>query len=434
MTTKAEILAATAAYFKEHHAPAKFVAGESYIPASGKKFDYKEGMALVNAALDFWLTEGEEAHEFERLFAAYLGTRHAVLCNSGSSANLLAVTSLTSYLLKSKQLKRGDEVITLAAGFPTTVNPIIQNGLIPVFIDIQIPTYNYNPVMLEEAMSEKTKAVIFAHTLGNPFNVEYLEQAKSRWDNVYVIEDTCDALGSTYDGRMCGTFGDISTFSFYPAHQMTVGEGGMVCTNSPMLDKIIHSFRDWGRDCWCAPGKENTCGKRFAWQLGDLPDGYDHKYCYSHIGYNLKATDLQAAVGREQIKKVPSFVEKRRENWQYLSDGLADFRDYFILPEATYRSNPSWFGFVLTIREPKQISCNHLTSWLEQRKIGTRKIFAGNILKQPAYQNIEHRVVGQLNKTDYAMSNSFWIGVHPSLGKKQLDYMIDQIGLYIKTR
>lgn len=433
MTTKAEILAATALYFKENHKPPKFVPGETYIPASRKMFDYKEGMSVVNAALDFWLTEGKETHEFEKSFARYLGVRYGVFTNSGSSANLLAITALTSYLLKSKQLKKGDEVVTVAAGFPTTVGPIIQNGLVPVFIDIQVPTYNFNPVMLEEAMSEKTKAVIFAHTLGNPFNIEYLEQLKSRWDDIFTIHDCCDALGAEYDGRMVGSFGDISTFSLYPAHQMTTGEGGMVCTNSPMMDKIVHSFRDWGRDCWCDTGKENTCGKRFDWQLGDLPCGYDHKYIYSHIGYNLKATDLQAAIGNEQIKKIPSFIEKRRENWVYLRSGMLDLEKYFILPEATYRSNPSWFGFVLTVREPKQISCADLMRWLEEKKIGTRKLFAGNILKQPAYQNIEHRVVGQLNRTDYVMENTFWVGVHPSIGKLELDYMIEKIHEYVKT-
>lgn len=420
-------------YFKENHVSPPFVAGESYLPASGKKFDEREGMSLVNAALDFWLTEGKEAYEFQRMFAKYLGVRHAILCNSGSSANLLAVSALTSHLLQSKQLKRGDEVVTLAAGFPTTINPIIQNGLIPVFIDINIPAYNYNPVLLEEAMSEKTRAIIFAHTLGNPFNVEYVEQLRARWDNVFLIEDSCDALGAEFDGKKVGSFGDLATFSFYPAHQMTTGEGGMVVTSSPMMRKIVDSFCGWGKDCWCIPGKDNTCGKRFDWQLGDLPQGYDHKYIYSHIGYNLKATDLQAAIGKEQIKKIPSFVEKRRENWAYLYNGLEDLSEYFILPEATYRSNPSWFGFVLTIRNPEQINCSDLTRWLEERKIGSRKMFAGNILKQPAYQNIEHRVIGILNKTDYVMENTFWVGVHPSLDKPQLDYMIEQLHSYIKT-
>ena len=431
MVTKQDILMLVSEYFRENHVPPPFVAGETYIPASGKKFDDKEGMSLVNSALDFWLTEGKETYEFERMFANYVGVRHAILCNSGSSANLLAVSALTSYLLQSKQLHKGDEVVTLAAGFPTTVNPIIQNGLVPVFIDIQLPGYNYNPVLLEEAMSEKTRAIIFAHTLGNPFNVEFLLQLKARWDDVYLVEDVCDGLGSEFDGKKCGTFGELATFSFYPAHQMTTGEGGMVVTNSPMMRKIVDSFCAWGKDCWCDPGKDNTCGKRFDYELGTLPKGYDHKYIYSHIGYNLKATDLQAAIGQEQIKKVPSFVEKRRENWSYLYNGLADLAEYFILPEATYRSNPSWFGFVLTIRDPKQINCSDMTRWLEDRKIGSRKLFAGNILRQPAYQNIEHRIVGLLNKTDYVAENTFWIGVHPSLDKHQLDYVIEQIHSYV---
>ncbi len=380
--------------------------------------------SLVDSSLDFWLTTGRFAAQFEKQFARWFGVRTATLVNSGSSADLLAVTALTSPKLGERRLKAGDEVITVAAGFPTTVNPIIQNGLVPVFVDEHIPTYNIDVTKLEEARSEKTRAIVIAHTLGNPFNLGAVTEFVKKYD-LWLVEDCCDAVGATYNGKKVGTFGDLATVSFYPAHHITMGEGGCVLAEKPMLKTIVESFRDWGRDCWCEPGKENTCGKRFDWQLGELPCGYDHKYTYSHIGYNLKMTDMQAAVGVSQLKKLPEFIEKRRANFHALYAGLKDLEEFFILPEATPGSDPSWFGFPIAVRPSAPFNRNQVIAFLESRKIATRLLFAGNLLRQPAYQGIKHRVVGSLENTDFIMNQVFWIGVYPGITPQMLDYMVD---------
>jgi CDP-6-deoxy-D-xylo-4-hexulose-3-dehydrase len=346
------------------------------------------------------------------------------LVNSGSSADLLAVTALTSPKLGARRLQPGDEVITVAAGFPTTVNPIIQNGLVPVFLDEHIPTYNIDVTRLEEARSERTRAVVIAHTLGNPFDVGAVTEFVRKYD-LWLVEDCCDAVGATYAGRKVGTFGDLATVSFYPAHHITMGEGGCVLAEKPMLKTIIESFRDWGRDCWCEPGNANTCGKRFDWELGELPYGYDHKYTYSHIGYNLKMTDMQAAVGVSQLKKLPEFIEKRRANFRALREGLQDLEEFFILPEATPRSEPSWFGFPIAVRPEAPFNRNQAIAFLENRKIATRLLFGGNLLRQPAYQGIRHRVVGLLENTDFIMNQVFWVGVYPGINSEMLTYMVD---------
>lgn len=419
-------------YYQAKWPAQEFVPGETPVQISGRVFDADELVHLTDSALDFWLTTGRFAIEFERSFAQFLGLRHAVLCNSGSSANLLAISSLTSPKLGDRQLKPGDEVITVAAGFPTTVNPIIQNGLIPVFLDVELGTYDVNVNQLEEAISPRTKAIMVAHTLGNPFNLDaVMELAKKH--NLWVIEDNCDALGSRYRGKLTGTFGDLATVSFYPAHHITMGEGGAVVTNKPALKTLLESFRDWGRDCWCEPGKDNTCGKRFDWQLGELPRGYDHKYIYSHIGYNLKATDMQAAVGVAQLKKLPQFIEARKENWRRLYEGLASLEDIFILPKATPHSDPSWFGFPITIRPELSLTRLDFVRYLEQHQVKTRQIFAGNLTHQPAYQNVPYRVVGDLRNTDIVMTHAFWIGVYPGIHEAQTDYMIDTIHQAVKT-
>jgi CDP-4-dehydro-6-deoxyglucose reductase, E1 len=401
-----------------------FVAGQSSVPVSGRVFDAEDVRSLVDSSLDFWLTTGRFAAQFEKEFARWFGVRTATLVNSGSSADLLAVTALTSPKLGDKRLKPGDEVITVAAGFPTTVNPIIQNGLIPVFVDEVIPTYNIDVSMLEEARSERTRAVVIAHTLGNPFDVAAV-QAFVRKHDLWLVEDCCDAVGATYNGQKTGTFGDLATVSFYPAHHITMGEGGCVLTEKPLLKTIVESFRDWGRDCWCEPGKENTCGKRFDWQLGELPCGYDHKYTYSHIGYNLKMTDMQAAVGVSQLKKLPGFITQRQENFNTLWEGLKDLQEFFILPEATPNSQPSWFGFPIAVRPGAPFNRNQVIAFLENRKIATRLLFGGNLLRQPAYLDIKHRVVGSLKNTDFIMNQVFWIGVFPGLSPTMLDYIID---------
>jgi CDP-4-dehydro-6-deoxyglucose reductase, E1 len=411
-------------YFREEFPAREFVPGETSIPISGRVFDAVELEFLVNAALDFWLTTGRFADQFEKEFARFIGVREAVLVNSGSSANLLAVSALTSPKLGVRQLKPGDEVITVAAGFPTTVNPIIQNGLVPVFIDVQIPTYNADVTQLDAALSPRTRAITLAHTLGNPFDVEAVT-AFARGHNLWLVEDCCDAVGSIYNGQKTGTFGDLATVSFYPAHHITMGEGGCVLTGKPLLRTLVESFRDWGRDCWCAPGNENTCGKRFDWQLGQLPHGYDHKYIYSHVGYNLKATDMQAAVGVAQLKKLPAFIEARKKNFARLRAGLKDLEEFFVLPEATPNSDPSWFGFPLLIRETAPFSRNALTEFLNQRKIATRQLFGGNLIRQPAYQNIERRMIGNLANSDRVMNQAFWIGVYPGLTGPMLDYVIE---------
>ena len=411
-------------YFREEFPRREFVPGETPVPVSGRVFDEVELEFLVNAALDFWLTTGRFADEFEREFARFVGVREAILVNSGSSANLMAVSALTSPRLGARRLRPGDEVITVAAGFPTTVNPIIQCGLVPVFIDVQIPTYNIDVTQLEAALSDRTRAVIVAHTLGNPFDLETVT-AFARQHNLWLIEDCCDAVGSTYNSKKVGTFGDLATTSFYPAHHITMGEGGCVLTEKPLLRTLVESFRDWGRDCWCAPGKENTCGKRFDWQLGELPHGYDHKYIYSHVGYNLKATDMQAAVGVAQLKKLPSFIEVRKQNFAYLKAGLKEVEEFFILPEATKNSDPSWFGMPLLVRETAPFSRNTLIDFLNAKKIATRQLFGGNLVRQPAYQNIPYRVPGELTNSDRVTNQAFWIGVYPGLTRPMLDYVIE---------
>jgi len=402
------------------------VPGSSQVPISGRVFDEQEIELLVESSLDFWLTTGRFAEQFEREFAKFVGVREAVLVNSGSSANLLAVTALTSHRLGDRRLRPGDEVITLAAGFPTTVNPILQNGMVPVFVDVHIPTFNVDVSYLETALSERTRAVIFAHTLGNPFALDVVT-AFTKKHGLWLIEDCCDALGSTYRGQKVGTFGDLATVSFYPAHHITMGEGGCVLTDKPLLRTLVESFRDWGRDCWCAPGNENTCGKRFDWQLGQLPHGYDHKYIYSHVGYNLKATDMQAAVGVAQLKKLPAFIEARKRNFTYLKAGFKHVEEHFFLPEATVNSDPSWFGFPLLLREAAPFSRNALIDFLNGRKIGTRQLFGGNLVRQPAYEGLKFRVVGDLENSDRVMNQAFWIGVYPGLTQAMLDYVLESI-------
>jgi len=415
-------------YYHEAFPAPNFVPGSSPVPVSGRVFDEQELELLVDSSLDFWLTTGRFAEQFEREFAKFVGVREAVLVNSGSSANLLAVAALTSQRLGDRQLKPGDEVITLAAGFPTTVNPILQNGLVPVFVDVEIPTFNVDVSYLEAALSDRTRAVIFAHTLGNPFDLGAVT-AFAKKHGLWLIEDCCDALGSTYAGRKVGTFGDLATVSFYPAHHITMGEGGCVLTEKPLLRTLVESFRDWGRDCWCAPGKENTCGKRFDWQLGELPHGYDHKYIYSHVGYNLKATDMQAAVGVAQLKKLPAFIEARKRHFSYLKAGLKDKNadEHFVLPEATPNSDPSWFGFPLLLRETAPFSRNTLIDFLNAKKIGTRQLFGGNLVRQPAYAGLSYRVVGGLGASDRVMNQAFWIGVYPGLTPEMLDYVVESI-------
>lgn len=419
-----QILNLVAEYYDEAFAPDAFVPGQSAVPVSGRVFDAAELQYLVDASLDFWLTTGRLAAQFEREFARLVGVRHAILVNSGSSANLLALSCLTSPKLGEQALRPGDEVITVAAGFPTTVNPIIQNRLTPVFVDVDIPTYNVDVTQLEAAISNRTRAVILAHTLGNPFNLGVVTDFVRR-HNLWLIEDCCDAIGARYEGRNVGTFGDLATVSFYPAHHITMGEGGCVLTNSSKLKTLVESFRDWGRDCWCEPGKDNTCGKRFAWQLGELPCGYDHKYTYSHIGYNLKLTDMQAAVGVAQLAKLPSFIEARKRNFQMLRDGLGDLQEILTLPEATAGSEPSWFGFPITVEARAPFVRNDLIAFLEQRRIGTRLLFGGNLTRQPAYQHVQHRTAGELTNSDRVMNDTFWIGVYPGLNDAMLDYVIE---------
>ncbi len=419
------------AYYEASFDDMGFRPGETAVPVSGKVFDADELTHLVDASLDFWLTTGRFAAEFEREFAKLIGVRHASLCNSGSSANLLALTTLTAPQLGDRQLRPGDEVITVAAGFPTTLNPIIQNGLTPVFLDIDIRTHNMDVSRLEEAISPRTKAIMMAHALGNPFDLDVVT-AVAQQHNLWLVEDNCDALGSAYRGRLTGTFGHLATVSFYPAHHITMGEGGVVLTDSPRLKKLVESFRDWGRDCWCAPGKDNTCGKRFEWQLGELPFGYDHKYIYSHIGYNLKLTDMQAAVGVAQLQKLPGFIAARKRNWQWLRDGLQPFEEFFILPEPTPHSDPSWFGFLLTVRPSAPFTRNQLIRFLEDHKIATRLLFGGNLTRQPAYQDIPYRVVGDLRHTDLAMNQTFWIGVYPGLTAEMIGYVIETFAEFLR--
>lgn len=409
------------------------VPGKDYIPVSRKILDHEDILHGVDSMLDGWLTAGRYSRKFEEDFAAYFGAKFSLLVNSGSSANLVAFYALTSPKLGKRQLLPGDEVITVAAGFPTTINPLIQYGAIPVFVDVDIPTYNVIAERIEDAISNKTKAIMIAHTLGNPFNLSVVMEVAKKYD-LWVIEDDCDSLGATYKGQKTGSFGDAATVSFYPAHHITMGEGGAVLINNPWLKKIGESFRDWGRDCYCETGTDDTCGKRFKWQLGGLPKGYDHKYTYSHIGFNLKVTDMQAALGWSQLKKADQFVEKRRENYRMFYDLLKSngMEEYFILPEPTAESNPSWFGFMLTIREGVGIDRQELIKFLENRKIGTRLLFAGNIIKQPAYAGIQKRVVGELTNTDLIMTNGFWLGVWPGMEMEHYEYIVEQLLLYVK--
>jgi CDP-6-deoxy-D-xylo-4-hexulose-3-dehydrase len=422
-TLRAEVLGLVRQYYEAAFPAQEFVPGESPVHYAGRVFDAEELVHLVDSALDFWLTTGRYAACFERDFARFFGRRSAILVNSGSSANLIALSCLTSPKLMERALKRGDEVITVASSFPTTVNPIIQNGLVPVFLDVTVPTYNIDVSQLEEAYSEQTRAIMLAHTLGNPFDLGAVTEFARR-RGLWLIEDCCDAVGSLYKEKNVGTFGDLATVSFYPAHHMTMGEGGCVLADQPMLGTLAESFRDWGRDCWCEPGKENTCGKRFDWQLGELPYGYDHKYTYSHIGYNLKLTDMQAAVGVAQLLKLPGFIEARRNNFQVLHEGLSDLQEFFILPEATVGSRPSWFGFPIAVRAEARFTREQVTRHLENHKIATRLLFAGNLMRQPAYREINCRVVGNLKNSDFVMNQVFWIGVYPGLTRKKIEYII----------
>jgi CDP-6-deoxy-D-xylo-4-hexulose-3-dehydrase len=407
-----------------------FVPGVTPVPVSGKVLDAEDYVSLVRASMDGWLTAGRFHDEFERSLARYVGVRNALFVNSGSSANLLALSALTSPKLGKRAIKPGDEVITVAAGFPTTVNPIIQNRLIPVFVDVELGTYDAVIDQVREAISPKTRAIMMAHTLGNPFDVDAIKKICAEHD-LWLIEDSCDALGSTYKGKRTGSFGDTATVSFYPAHHITTGEGGAVFVNSPLIKKQVESFRDWGRDCYCATGHDNTCKKRFDWQLGDLPKGYDHKYIYSHIGYNLKATDIQAALGLSQLKKLDSFIEIRKSNFHTLRQLFGESQD-FITPKATPGSDPSWFGFPLTIRPESSIDRAGLLRHLEEKKIGTRLLFGGNLLRQPAYKGIEQRTIGNLENTDLIMRNTFWLGVFPGLSNEMLNYVADVILTYVE--
>ena len=426
---RAQIIELVGKYQALEFAPVAFERGQTSIPFAGRVFDAEEMKLLVDASLDFWLTTGRFAQTFEKQFARFMGLRSAILVNSGSSANLLALTCLTSPKLGDRRLIPGDEVITVATGFPTTVNPIVQNGLVPVFVDVHVPTYNIDTTMLEAALSPRTRAIMVAHTLGNPFDLGTVTKFAKKHD-LWLIEDTCDAVGATYGGQKVGTFGDLGTVSFYPAHHMTMGEGGAVLTDKPMLKTLVESFRDWGRDCWCEPGKDNTCGKRFDWQLGELPCGYDHKYTYSHIGYNLKLTDMQAAVGVAQLQKLPGFIEARRRNFQLLREGLAGCEDVYILPEATPNSEPSWFGFPIAVRPGAPFTRDDILRRLEGRKIATRLLFGGNLLRQPAYQNVLHRKIGNLENADFVMNRVFWIGVYPGLRREHIEYMVESLCAY----
>lgn len=424
LDSKVDLLVAEA--LLELHPPKSFVAGESDIPVTGKVFGREELHAATKASIDFWLTAGPYTEKFESRFAKIVGMRHSFMVNSGSSANLLALSSLTSPAHGDRALKSGDEVITVAAGFPTTVTPILQNGLVPVYVDVDPETYVAIDEQLEAAIGPKTKAIMMAHTLGNPFNLDLIQELANR-NNLWLIEDSCDALGGTFNGQNLGSFGDLSTFSFYPAHHITTGEGGAVLVKKAAHKRIVESFRDWGRDCWCAPGCDNTCLKRYAWALGELPEGYDHKYTYSHLGYNLKSGDIQAAIGLAQLNRLESFTELRRRNWTYLLNGLKDLSEFLILPKATENSNPSWFGFALTVKENSPKTRNQFVQDLNEKKIGTRLLFGGNLLRQPAFIGTPRRLVSDLINTDQIMKNTFWIGVWPGITLEMLDYVIQQI-------
>jgi CDP-6-deoxy-D-xylo-4-hexulose-3-dehydrase len=419
--------------YSKRHPKQKFIPGETHIPVTGKVFGVEEIEFAIQASLDFFLTSGPYSKEFESRFAKLVGMRHAFMVNSGSSANLIALSALTSPKLGDRKLVSGDEVLTVAAGFPTTVTPILQNNLVPVYVDIDLQTYVANEQQLEAAISNKTKAIMMAHTLGNPFNLDLVERLAKK-HNLWVIEDSCDGLGGTYKEKNLGSFGDFSTFSFYPAHQITTGEGGAVLVKRASHKVIIESLRDWGRDCWCAPGCDNTCLKRFDWKLGELPEGYDHKYTYSHLGYNLKSGDIQAAIGLAQLDRLKTFVSQRKINWSYLYTNLKNLDEFFILPQPTTHSDPSWFGFALTVKENSPISRNELVKFLNEKKIGTRLLFGGNLLRQPAFKGTPRRVISDLSNSDIVMNNTFWIGVWPGLTKEMLNYMVETLHSVFKTK
>ncbi len=418
-----QILELVKAYHKEKYASNEFIPGQTTVPFAGRIFDEEEMVNLIDSSLDFWLTTGRYAEEFEVKFAEIMQQRYCMLVNSGSSANLVAFATLTSDLLKSKKIQPGDEVISVAAGFPTTVNPIVQSGAVPVFVDVDLETFNIQADKIENAISGKTKAIMLAHTLGNPFDLNTVKAIAEK-HGLFLIEDCCDAVGSTYNGQMVGTFGDLATTSFYPAHHITMGEGGSVLTSNPLLKRIATSMRDWGRDCYCDPGCDNTCGRRFKGQYGDLPAGYDHKYVYSHVGYNLKVTDMQAAIGVAQLRKLDGFVQARKDNFKKLYNGLKQYEEYLILPKATPNSDPSWFGFPFNVRENGKFTRVQLAEFLEDHKILTRQLFAGNLIKQPAYKNVNYRVSGSLDNTDYIMHNTIFIGVYPGIDDVRMNYIL----------
>ena len=409
-----------------------FVPGKTLIPPSGKLIGSREIEYMISASLDGWLTTGRFNKEFEKNLANFLKIKHLITVNSGSSANLIAFSSLTSHLHKERAIKPGDEIISVAAGFPTTVNPIFQNGAVPVFVDIKLPTYNINEDLIEAAITEKTKAIMLAHTLGNPFNLNKITEICKKY-NLWLIEDNCDALGSKYNNQFTGTFGDVATLSFYPAHHITMGEGGAVFTNNFRIKRVAESFRDWGRDCYCEPGQENTCNKRFGWKLGELPEGYDHKYIYSHVGFNMKITDMQAACGLGQLENLEFFIKKRKQNLEFLKKQLLEIQDYIILPEAEPNSDPSWFGFPITIKENSNFERKDLINKLTKEKIGTRLLFAGNLTKQPAYIKKIYKVSNKLPITDLIMNNTFWVGIHPALGEEELSFVSKKILEFFKS-
>jgi len=430
-------------YYENFHKPqaeSSFIAGKSRVNYAGRVFDEREMLSLTDASLDFWLTSGRFCDEFEKKFAKLIGVKYALLVNSGSSANLVAFSALTSSLLGDRRIRRGDEVITVAAGFPTTVTPIIQFGAVPVFVDISVDdgTYSIEVNELEKALSSKTKAVMVAHTLGNPFNLNRVVEFCKK-HQLWLVEDNCDALGSKYQDRFTGSFGDIATSSFYPPHHLTMGEGGAVYTSNPLLKKAAESFRDWGRDCWCASGKDNTCKKRFGWDLGTLPPGYDHKYIYSHFGYNLKATEMQASIGVVQLDKLESFIEKRRQNFSYLRKHLDIYKNYFVMPEPTSGSEPSWFGFLLTLKDSAPFTRHEIVGFLEAKNIQTRMLFGGNLIRHPAFDEMRitgtgYRVVGDLSQTDRVATQSFWLGVYPGLKLEALEYIVQSIGEFVRSK
>jgi len=430
-TLRARIGALVAEYHATAFAAQPFVPGETPVPVSGRVFGAEELQHLVDAGLDFWLTTGRFAAQFERAFSRVMQARHAMLVNSGSSANLLAVSALCSPMLEGRELHPGDEVITVAAGFPTTVNPILQNGLVPVFVDVDLPSYGIDTGQMEAALTPKTRAIIVAHSLGNPYDIGVVSAFANKHD-LFVVEDCCDAVGATFDGKSVGTFGDLATVSFYPAHHITMGEGGAVLAHKPIWKRIVESYRDWGRDCWCDPGKENTCGKRFDWELGDLPCGYDHKYTYSHVGYNLKATDMQAAVGVAQLERLPDFIAARRRNYDTLRASLADLEDVIEFATVHPKASPSWFGFPMRVRDEAPFDRNALVRFLEGRKIATRLLFGGNLVRQPAYQGRTFRVVGDLANSDAIMRGTLWVGCYPGVTDPMLSWIAESIHAFVR--